>query len=614
MVRRLLGLLIVVCGCSSGNPPPTFSTLPPSTGPSPDEDAGPPPRPKTVFANGEAIEGNVAPPPITAGTLLAARTGSLVFASNPDYDLVDVVDIVAQKTIWQPHVGSGSEPGRLTEDPSGKVWVVLRRAGMVATLDPVKQTVTKRTVCPAPRGITTSQTDVWVACEGGELVQIPLDGSASHTISLERDLRDVIVLADGSLVVTRFRSAEVLTVATLSGVRGSLVATRSAPARDISFEPHVAWRTIAAPDGSLYELHQLHSTRVIQSQPPDALVDVPVVEVPYYGGPSVSNTPPTAISPSASTLVTGAITRIVGGKMMGPFSVVGALDIAVSRTGPIAVAASMLSDGAPGVIVFSPGFGGIEKVIPTNGIPVGVAYTSTGHLVMQMRDPSEIDVDGNSVRISISPSIHDTGFALFHRSTVTGLACMSCHPEGGEDGHTWFFQSTDPNVSFVRRRTQSIRGGVNATAPFHWAGDMSGLPQLAHEVYTNRMDGQLLTDQQIAVLARWLDWVPRLPAPSTLDAAAVARGQTAFTKAGCDGCHRGAHLTDNLNHDVGTNGSYQTPSLVSVGARAPFMHDGCAPTLMVRLTDTTCGGDIHGNPAALSNGERADLVAYLEAL
>jgi hypothetical protein len=56
------------------------------------------------------------------------------------------------------------------------------------------------------------------------------------------------------------------------------------------------------------------------------------------------------------------------------------------------------------------------------------------------------------------------------------------------------------------------------------------------------------------------------------------------------------------------------PSLVGVGSRGPFMHDGCAKTLADRF-DPACGGDDrHGNTAGLSAGEIADLIAYMEAI
>ena len=64
---------------------------------------------------------------------------------------------------------------------------------------------------------------------------------------------------------------------------------------------------------------------------------------------------------------------------------------------------------------------------------------------------------------------------------------------------------------------------------------------------------------------------------------------------------------------VGTGGPFQVPSLLGLSHRAPYMHDGCATTLLDRFT--ACGGgDAHGVVSQLATGEVANLVAYLESL
>jgi hypothetical protein len=54
------------------------------------------------------------------------------------------------------------------------------------------------------------------------------------------------------------------------------------------------------------------------------------------------------------------------------------------------------------------------------------------------------------------------------------------------------------------------------------------------------------------------------------------------------------------------------PSLLGIGNRPPYLHDGCAATLADRFGP--CGGASHGNTADLGPGQIADLVAYLETL
>ena len=82
---------------------------------------------------------------------------------------------------------------------------------------------------------------------------------------------------------------------------------------------------------------------------------------------------------------------------------------------------------------------------------------------------------------------------------------------------------------------------------------------------------------------------------------------------GCVSCHSGALLSNNVLVDVGTGGKFKVPSLRGIGARAPFMHDGCAKTLTDRFT--VCGNSTsHGLTQTMGPEQIADLVAYLETL
>ena len=131
---------------------------------------------------------------------------------------------------------------------------------------------------------------------------------------------------------------------------------------------------------------------------------------------------------------------------------------------------------------------------------------------------------------------------------------------------------------------------------------------------TGRMNGPALDDEQKGNLQSWLFALPALPAPTGLDAAAVARGQALFASSatGCASCHAGPRFTSSITVDVGTGDRFQVPSLVGVGSRAPFLHDGCAPTLTDRFG--ACGGASHGNTSTLSTGDIGDLVTYLQTL
>jgi cytochrome c peroxidase len=55
-----------------------------------------------------------------------------------------------------------------------------------------------------------------------------------------------------------------------------------------------------------------------------------------------------------------------------------------------------------------------------------------------------------------------------------------------------------------------------------------------------------------------------------------------------------------------------TPSLRGVAVRAPFLHDGCAATLLDRFGP--CGGSGHGDVSGLDPAATNDLVAFMQSL
>jgi cytochrome c peroxidase len=130
------------------------------------------------------------------------------------------------------------------------------------------------------------------------------------------------------------------------------------------------------------------------------------------------------------------------------------------------------------------------------------------------------------------------------------------------------------------------------------------------------MAGPTLSEQEISALGRWMDAQPALSPPPPSDSAAVARGERTFNdpNVGCASCHGGPQLSSHQLADVGTGGLFKVPSLRAVGYRAPFLHDGCAVTLLDRFSGACGGGAQHGHTQQLDAGQIADLVAYLESL
>ena len=272
-----------------------------------------------------------------------------------------------------------------------------------------------------------------------------------------------------------------------------------------------------------------------------------------------------------------------------------------------AVDAAKIPDGASGCVSDS-------SLRHLEGQLTSVAWVDDDTLLAFSREPAVLyfvpsneSVDVTALKLS-NASREDTGHAVFHSNTGAGIACASCHAEGGEDGLVWTFSEQG------RRRTPSLKGTLAGTAPYHWSGDLSDTPALVHKVYEEGMAGPALVPDQVDALRGWLFAVPRPANLVALDTVSADRGRGLFEgSAGCSTCHSGARLTNNATVDVGTGGAFQVPSLIGVAHRAPYLHDGCAATLEDRFGKCG-GGTAHGNVAVLGATDIADLVSYLKTL
>ena len=570
------------------------------------------------------------PPPIAGGTLTILRDDRTAIASDPDHDAVWVSDLTGAVATRPVLLTRGDEPGRSVEGRDGRVYVALRRGGAVVALDAARAAVTARwAVCAAPRGVAWdgATASLYVACAGGELVRVSDRGAVLRAWQLGPDLRDVIATREG-VFVTRFREATVLQVRD----DGSVVDVRPPeavyqPDRSARYAA-VAWRTVDA-DGSLVMLHQ--ST-------PDAVPLVVTRTQAYYGDAtsalSIARLPTIA---RLSVLSTRGVASPVWSGGLPMLEAGFAVDVAVRID----------AQGGDVIAVASPGwaFGqgpaqvNVLSLRPTlsvtaaaayaratmrvgDGQAVALAWTRRGALVVQTRAPGALmiadDPQVDRVRsITFAPegertsiSVGDTGHDLFHATTTAGLACASCHPEGGDDGRVWAFGGIG------LRRTPSLRGGVSRAAPYHWDGDVPDMRALVDEVFTRRMGGPALTDYASDRLTRWLDSVPQVPRSAPADVDAVARGEALYraSDVGCADCHDANAPASTASVGVGTGGNFQVPALEGLWLRAPFLHDGRARTLRARFTDPSCGGDAHGRTSHLTGGQIDDLVAFLASM
>lgn len=576
----------------------------------------------TLVPSEDIVVAEKAPPPINGGTLAIAPDGHTAIAADTDRDVVWIVDVDASALKAKVALKDGDQPGRVAIDKDGNAHVVLMAGGAVAKIDVASgKLVDRRDVCAAPRGIAydAAQDALHVACAGGELVRLPAAGGpANRHWQFDRDLRDVVVQGD-KLLVSRLRTAEILVI----GPEGK-VWQRQTPATthrlnfntglENEFQPAVAWRMVGRKNGGAMMIHQRGMAGpVVTTQPggysgggcDEGIVETTVTEVDSVEGASPISIPTTGHQSMPGTALP--------------------VDIAIS---PANTEITVVAAGANAILRKAivtlgkaeeqePCKGPETETVP--GQPVAAAYLSDGTSVVQLREPAALFLPGVNVTISLpGESRKDTGHDVFHMSPglATGLAtsitCASCHPGGADDARTWNFESIGP------RRTQTIRGGISDTAPLHWDGDMNDVGHIMSEVFVNRMGGMPQGPRRARLIQRWMDTVPKLQHAEPVDTGAVARGKELYNdaKVGCASCHSGSKGTNNQFADVGTGKQFQVPTLMGIADRAPYMHDGCAPTLRDRFDGSAAcgGGDNHGVTSHLTTEQIDDLVAYLETL
>jgi len=593
-----------------------------------------------------------APPPVSGGTLLATRDAKWLVAADPDRDRIYFVDAQARSLSHVRQLQPGDEPGRLIEDAAGRIHVALRSGHVLVSLGREPDSpITRRAICDLPRGLAydPAQDAVHVACAEGTLVTVPAEpsGEITRTLELGRDLRDVIVRG-AELLVTRFRSAELLRVsATTAGSLQESYRPPTVSARvdasgasdpgplDTENTPTTAWRAIDIPTKGTALLHQRARVGSTATSPGaygspscDGIVQTSVtigLDGPRTVSADLSNTAvavDVAVNPSGTLLAVvapGHWGSVPTGGQLRMYSLTG-----TSPLNPLApevplsafpASSSLLESGRPAPMRSLPCLAQQTALPNPDGQATAVAFLREGELAVFDREPAAItfiDVATRraSARIDLGQETrYDTGHALFHMRSSGGIACASCHAEAGDDGHVWTFENIGP------RRTQTLRGGILGTEPLHWNGDMKDFGQLVDDVFVQRMSGGMLSLDHKNALAHWIDRQPALAA-SAHDNEQAQRGQQLFESeaVGCTQCHTGPHLTNNTFADVGTGANLQVPILRGVSFRLPLMHDGCAATLRQRFDAACGGGELHGHTAQLSTEQLDDLVAYLETL
>lgn len=535
-----------------------------------------------------AIRADRPPPPVSGGTLEA--NDEFVVAADPVRDTVWIVGREASTLALRGQVEfpAGAEPGRvlLPADDANEALVVLRGAGTVARIDLDEARTTSETeVCEAPRGIAARRDGFIVACVGGSLVYLDDELRVTERRSVSPDLRDVVVQYDSSdsevVWVSSFRSARIFELRGTETVEHEILPSPS-------HVPRVAWRMRShvsesgEDSGGVDVLHQQMSEANFTGVP-----------LAYYGSPS---TLPTGRIVQAAV----AHIRTDGSQALNVIDGVPLAVDFVRRSGQVLLAAAFSrsrdSDAYPGVYAAStnPMTTGILAQNRADTPTQSVATVADFVVSFSARNGALVSSVG---RLHLAASVVDTGHDLFHATTPAQVTCASCHPGGRDDAYVWTFNG-------LSRRTQPLTGGILASAPYHWTGELAGLEDVLYATFDTRMNGPDVTHSQVAALGSWLDALPTLRIPPT-DPAAVARGEAIYAARACADCH-----DVSVDPAATLSRGAQAPPLFGVGVRGPYFFDGCAETLEEALASSTCS---FSHPT-VSDEELSDAVAYLNQL
>ncbi|MBX3191996.1 MAG: c-type cytochrome [Labilithrix sp.] len=238
-----------------------------------------------------------------------------------------------------------------------------------------------------------------------------------------------------------------------------------------------------------------------------------------------------------------------------------------------------------------------EEVAPVR--PVRIVEPLAQQEVPRARPADERELAGREI-------FHRTGDRNISR---TGVACASCHPDGRDDGLVW-------NGPLGARHSLTLAGNVARKGPIGWGGEHDSLEGHVKETI-KRLGGRGLPDGEFSVLMAYLRSMKPIPAEAQAmlakDDALAERGAAIFRsdRAACNTCHiEGAAYSDREKHDVGSGGSFVTPSLAGAGARSTFFHDG----RFRDLDDLLARSPRMGGGSSLSSDDRKALAAYLRTL
>ena len=563
-----------------------------------------------------------------------ALSNNIAVASDATTDSVYFVDLENEALAHAVRLAEGSWPGRLAPSSQG-AYVILQGTGEVVHINSDGDIDMRASACRAPRGIAADpvRQKLWVACASSELVSFdPESLEMQETFFIESDLRDVIA-TDRGIFVSRFRAAEILRI---DPETGSIATRASAPKVKITDTSPEA--IVSPTTNTLWRISKGQGDTILMAYQQTSDQRLVVVEK-TDGGPGSHHS--TGYGETFGRCTSGALfsaQAIISAKEDGSFAMsegscmFGALPVDIDAdpcNAPLVTMAAPLAseDLANGRQPTPPPPGACAARVAIDPTHQLLASTFDANLNRQLtlvrHEQLYLAAGGasgqNKITLETASPPHP-GHHLFHMNSGIGMACASCHPEGGDDGHLWRFErlrfSEDGKATQTPfdRRTQNLRAGIEGK--LHWDGEFEDIDGLMSDVFTERMGGFELIHQDAVAIEDWLTQLEPEPGVTLPleQQALLERGAELFDSAGCAECHSGEMLTDYQFYDVGTGGMRKTPTLRGIAQRNRIMSDGCATSLVQRFNPDCGGGDMHGTTSTLSGEDKDALIAYLETL
>jgi len=197
------------------------------------------------------------------------------------------------------------------------------------------------------------------------------------------------------------------------------------------------------------------------------------------------------------------------------------------------------------------------------------------------------------------------------------ISCANCHLDGMTDGRVWAGFPSGP------RNTPTLFD-LLSTAPYNWDGSwdeladselkirglQAGLGLVDGPVNEPLGDPHAGLSLDLDTMVIYLTTLEGPASPFPQGGEDVQSGEQIFTEQNCAECHAAPLGTDTMAYDVGTGGTFDTPSLRWLWMSAPYFHDGSAAT----LRDVFILPGAHQLTMDLEADEIDALVAYLLTL